>query len=379
LAIADDVADSGSQHPFELISYTRALASGSQTYTAGINLFWIHLQWSATPGVPLRVTAIDQMARSTFRSPCQINDVHIAVADVSFDPLMHKGALLRVSPEEVTGAIVFAIARDINNNEDISVLQAWKRSVLSTTGMFKLLPTTTARYWYALQERERIATLNAAVHRNTFQRIHEVNRLMRRLKETTPATDITAAAIADAYTKNLQMVAGGARTVTMNCVDCCATISNKLLDTPEIAWCLQDLDERSVLTGIPNPFDSHTRLQAIIDKCRANNRSQLQWVMQGIWYHWRRGTIGALSVVDSDSKGSAQTGNHGIAGLILFKSMLKTAVLAKAAILAPESADWWGVAVANIAESFTSWFKSEEEQDKMRRAGRSPSENKMLG
>ena len=52
LAITDDVADSGSQHPFELISYTRALASGSQTYTAGINLFWIDLQWCATPGVP---------------------------------------------------------------------------------------------------------------------------------------------------------------------------------------------------------------------------------------------------------------------------------------------------------------------------------------
>ena len=77
--------------------------------------------------------------------------------------------------------------------------------------------------------------MNAAVHRSTFQRIHEINRLMSRLKETTPATDITAAVIADAYTKNLQMVAGGAGTVTMNFVDCCATISNKFLGTPEIA------------------------------------------------------------------------------------------------------------------------------------------------
>ena len=111
---------------------------------------------------------------------------------------------MRVSPEEVTGAIVLA-ARDIDNNEDISVLRAWKRSVLSTTGMFKILPTAK----YALQERERIATLNAAVHRSTFQRIHEINRLMKRLKETTPAAEVTSAAIADAYPKNLQMVAGG--------------------------------------------------------------------------------------------------------------------------------------------------------------------------
>jgi hypothetical protein len=33
------VVDSGSQQPFKLLYYTRALASGSQTYTAGINLF----------------------------------------------------------------------------------------------------------------------------------------------------------------------------------------------------------------------------------------------------------------------------------------------------------------------------------------------------
>ena len=127
----------------------------------------------------------------------------------------------------MTGAIVFAIARDIKNNEDISVLQAWKRSVLSTTDMFKLLPTSRASYWYALQERERIATLNAVVHRRTFQRIHEISRLMKWLKETTPAADITLAAIADAYTKSLQMVVVGAGTVTRNFVDCCATISHK--------------------------------------------------------------------------------------------------------------------------------------------------------
>ena len=38
-----------------------------------------------------------------------------------------------------------------------------------------------------------------------------------------------------------------------------------------------------------------------------------------------------------------------------------------------------GVTVAHIAESYTSWFRSEEGQDNMWRAGRSPSENKMLG
>ena len=95
--------------------------------------------------------------------------------------------LLRAVPTGRVFIGVFIIARDIENNEDVSALQDWKRSVLSTTGTFKLLPTSTARYWYALQERERIATLNAVAHRSTFQRIHEISQLVKRLKETTPA------------------------------------------------------------------------------------------------------------------------------------------------------------------------------------------------
>ena len=35
--------------------------------------------------------------------------------------------------------------------------------------------------------------------------------------------------------------------------------------------------------------------------------------------------------------------------------------------------------MANLAESDASWFKSESDHNKMWRAGRSPSENKMLG
>ena len=62
--------------------------------------------------------------------------------------------------------------------------------------------------------------------------------------------------------------------------------------------------------------------------------------MQGIWFHWRRGTVGARSVVDI--KGSAQTGNRRLADLTVFKPMLKTDVLAKSATLFPETADWWG-------------------------------------
>ena len=375
LGITGSHDDCGTQHPFDLPSYKKAM-SHTSSYTAGMNVFWTNLQWSPTPGVPLRVSAIEQMTKTMFKEPAPINEVHIAVTGPDFNPLMHKGALLRVSPEEITSAFVLAIARDIKNSEVDVVLRTWRKFALSATGKFVVLKTATDRYWYALQQREWFSTINAAVNRTTFQRIHEISRLMKKLRETHPASEITSAAIAEQYAKNLQMTAGSSGAVTLNFVDCCATITNKLLDVPQIAWCMQDLDERQALTGTPNPFDSHSRLQAIIDKCKANNQAQLMWVMQGIWYHWRKGNIACLSVLDI--KGSAATGNRGVADLLLFKHQLKAAILGRATTLFPDSANWWTNTVGSVADSFKSWFDAEEATDKSWRAGRDVHEGKLL-
>jgi len=135
------------------------------------------------------------MVRSMFRTPTPVGTIHVAVPGVEFDPLEHKGALLRVSPEEITGALVLAIARDIQNSEPAEVLQSWKQVVLSTTCVFKVLPTATDRYWYALQQRELIVATNAMVHRSTLQRVHEISRLMKRLREALPPSEVTSVAI----------------------------------------------------------------------------------------------------------------------------------------------------------------------------------------
>ena len=375
--ITANANESGTQSPFDLKSYRAALKTAGQSYTAGINLFWIDLMWSATPGVPLRVSAIELMAKTIFGRPTPLGTIHVAVPDHEYNPLERKGALLRVSPEEVTGAIVLAIARDIRNSESDEVLQAWKQIALSTTCVFKVMPSASDRYWYALNQREHVSMTYTAVHRSTLQRVHEISRLMKKMRETLPPGEVTASAIAKTYQDKLQMLPGGSGTVTFNFVDCCATITNKLLDVPSIAWCLQDLDERSALSEDANPFDSHSRLQAIIDKCKANNQAQLIWVVQGIWYSWRRGN-GGKSLSVADIKGSAQSGNRGVADVLIYKLNLKNALLARArVILNPESADWLTV-VASVAESFKSWFENEESVDKSWRAGRPPSETKFL-
>ena len=141
IGITGDAAASGTPLPFDFEFDQGALKTASKSYTAGINLFWIDLQWSATPGVPLRVSAIEQMARDMFRLPTAIGAIRFAVSGPEYNPLKHQGALLRVSPEEVTGAFVLAIARDIQNSEPDDILRAWKQVALSTTCVFKVLPS----------------------------------------------------------------------------------------------------------------------------------------------------------------------------------------------------------------------------------------------
>jgi len=79
LAIAGSQYDCGTQHPFEFASFKINAISNTGTYTAGMNMFRTNLQWSPTPGVPLRVSAIERMTKTMFKEPVAINEVHIAV------------------------------------------------------------------------------------------------------------------------------------------------------------------------------------------------------------------------------------------------------------------------------------------------------------
>ena len=246
--------------------------------------------------------------------------LHVAVPDKDYNPLEHKAALLRVSPEEVTAAVILAIARDIQDGVPDSVLKAWGKTVLSTTCMFKVLPDSTARYWYALQQRENISMTHVAVNRSVFQRMHEIHRMIKGMRESRAASEITAATIAQVYEENINMAPGAAATVTNKIVDCIVTVINRMLDESDISYCLQDLDEKAVLCDDANPFNSHTRLQVLCDKS-GKSQQNLTILVQGIWYNWVKGISRSLS--GADIKGTASTGNRGLADLLLYQHQVK--------------------------------------------------------
>ena len=124
------------------------------------------------------MAAVMQVCENTFKEPTALEHFHVAVPSKDYAVKEHKGGLMRVSPEEIAAAFLFAIARDIQRHETEEVLQKWYRHLRSLTCTFVHLPCQMGRYWYALERREDVDHEYTAVHRSCFQRIYEVSRFM---------------------------------------------------------------------------------------------------------------------------------------------------------------------------------------------------------
>ena len=164
-------------------------------------------------------------------------------------------------------------------------------------------------YWYAVEQREALEQTYKVARRSCYQRLHEIVRLMERMRQTMKETDVTAKRVADEYKANVaSMTENSGSAVTNSFVDTASTVAKRMLSVPEIAFCMADLDEHHAVASGPgseftNPFDAHSRLQAILDKCKAGQTGKLAWCVEGIWYHSKKGHVRSLST--QDLKGTA--------------------------------------------------------------------------
>ncbi len=225
-------------------------------------------------GIPVRMNAVKQLANSLCSKPRPIDCVTIALPAADYKPEKHRGGLRRVSPEEITAAYIIAIKRDIDNNESDQALTQWRTHMLSTSFRFVLLPTQQSRYWFALDQREQMDHQYRVCHRSCFQRLHEVIRLVERMQQALAGTTVTAAMVEQEYKKNLPTMVNGPGQVTFSFVDSCLTIHKRMFISPIIRECLRDMDDRAACgsegtdgRSFSNPFDLHSRLHAIIEKC----------------------------------------------------------------------------------------------------------------
>ena len=106
--ITNSAEETGFQSVFDNGLYQQAIASGN--YTAGGNLFWVDLRWSATPGAPLRLQAVKKLSETFFKEPNPYpGALHVAVTP-GYEPLNHRGGWHGVSPEELAHGMIFAVA-----------------------------------------------------------------------------------------------------------------------------------------------------------------------------------------------------------------------------------------------------------------------------
>ena len=382
--ISNTATETGFQSVFDQRHYVNAMKSG--TYTAGCNLFWVDMRWSATPGVPLRLTAVQQLAKNLFAEPTPYpGALHVAMSP-SESPLDHTGAWRCVSPEELHHAMIFAIADAVRTEPtNLELLNGWKRCALSTTITFKNLETAEARMWYALQQRENVSAVHLVVHRSCFQRCHELSRLRSRLMETMSAADVTPQALFNAYNQNLKMTPGAPGTVTLNFVDNASTILNKLIGVPRINAILQEADSLDGLTaGTNNVFDSHSRLQIILNKSGSNVDHRI-WLVEGLFYWMKKGYFDK-DVSVSDLKGTEKTGNKGLCDVLLFKMALKQQLFQKEMVARTADTSsspvpfskWVDQEVAPRMASFMAWLDEDGNNNLVWRTRRSASELRWL-
>jgi len=306
------------------------------------------------------------MAAQHFDTPKEYPGIlRVAVTD-DYEPLNHRGSWHSMSPEEMSHAMIFAVADAVRREPDnLELLSAWKRCMLCTTFKFKLLPTAEKRTWYALQQREDVSHHQLLVHRSCFQRCHETARLRNRLQESGP--DVTPQMLFDAYNQNLVMVPGAPGTVTLSFCDSAATIAQKLLEVPEIYAVLLEADSLQGLSVGSNVFDSNSRLQVILNKTGSNVEHRI-WVVEGLFYMMKTKQFDKEISVN-DLKGTQRTGNKGLCDLLVYKLSLKRTLFqreasARAADILQHSKvpflKWFENEVEPRMRTFKAWMKAQE-------------------
>ena len=201
---------------------------------------------------------------------------------------------------------------------------------------------------------------------------------MERMRQKMKETDVTAKRVADEYKANVSsMTESSGSAVTLNFVDTAKSVASRMLSVPEIAFCMADLDEHHAVAGeFNNPFDSHSRLQAIMDKCKAGQTGKLIWCVEGIWYHAKKGHLRNLSF--ADLKGAPATGNRGYIDLLMYKKEMRALLFRKASdAFGPESHAWLEGPVQHVTSSFRIWSDGEQ-RERTWQAGRRPYEIKWV-
>ena len=159
---SDETDSAGFQAGFQEEAYKTAMQGQNKKYKCAANFFHQDLLFSPTPGIPYSAARIDLLKRYYFKEPSAFPmDLIVAVPDLSYEPMTHRGAWKTCNPEEMRMAFVFSIAEAIRKPPGTTgkneTLAAWRHNALTCTAEYRLMETDEEVYICASNYREKVA------------------------------------------------------------------------------------------------------------------------------------------------------------------------------------------------------------------------------
>jgi hypothetical protein len=260
------------QAAYDAKAYKQSM-SLTQKYESAFNFMHIQNPWTAMPGIPLLMSKITNLMNHEFTEPKTFDDALVVVLDSpSDDPMLFKGGLRALTPEELRYAFVFAIARDINAGKPADVLERWRVAILTATVRFVVIPEAKEVYWAAHTMRERMVTRFGAVKRTVFQRIYEVVKTQERMAVELKVKNVSAALVAGEYSKKAD-ISPESEPVSFSFVDAALTCYTRALCIPSVRAAIEFVESHNYSK---HSFDSIYKLQGIVQK--GVKRDRIEWM-----------------------------------------------------------------------------------------------------
>jgi hypothetical protein len=285
LPITEDLnTTSGVQSVFDA-SQCKVALMREKKYICSGNFWWQNMLASATPGVPLRKERVVELGRYMFHIdpesgvnplPHMLGMITVLVESPDVDILAHKGALMRVSPEELVHAAIFICADEVTANVPEERLQRWKSIFLSCCFCFEVAdPGQDTCYWKAYNLRQTIVATYGGCKRSAKQMAHEIF-LYKKLKEAETGTTLNRKQVAQLYQQKGK-TARDSEPVSENYVNTALNVFEKICSLPALARCIDTLEARF---GLASCLNNMTSLAIVIT--RTDDASMRKWTLESI-------------------------------------------------------------------------------------------------
>lgn len=293
-------------------------ADGMQLqYTCGINLFWLNPLLSVTPFVPITKSRVLRQAATL--TPGVFQPALVAHASWERAAQMPRGAILRVSPDELVHSLIFKVAERIEANASTSELDQWQRTLLSMPCCFKRFDTDDARYAESNSIRNEIGGVAKLIVFSARQVVYNIWGFKVKKQASTGGRELSAGEIADFWDKHVKKCEGSESLHKKSAIDACLTLYQRVFSIPECERIVRQSEEKY---GADSAWNSIWKLQEIV--YRAKTAGKIEVLMVGIQDWMDSGKISPTELTVTSIKSQTRTS---ISDVILYQYKLKEYVL----------------------------------------------------